>query len=48
MNGSELRAKFDQEWGAWRRFIASNPLTGSWITFAAGAAVVAVAWKLFG
>lgn len=48
MNGTELRAKFDAEWGMFRRFIASNPLTGFWVGVALGAGVVASALKLVG
>ncbi len=48
MNGTELRAKFDQEWGVFRRFIAANPLTGFWIGAMVGAGIIASDWKLFG
>lgn len=34
--GSELRDKFDLKWGRWRKFIAANPLTGTWITLVIG------------
>lgn len=34
--GTELRDKFDREWGAFRRFIASHPLTGFWCGVGAG------------
>lgn len=47
MNGSELRAKFDQEWGLFRRFISSNPLTGFWIGVGFGSGIVAAITKLF-
>lgn len=30
MNGTELKAKFDSEWGAFRKYIAAHPLTGFW------------------
>lgn len=36
MDSSELKAKFDTQWGAFRRFIAANPLTGFWCGVAAG------------
>lgn len=39
MNSTELKAKFDQEWGAFRKFIAAHPLTGFWLGVAAGAAI---------
>ncbi len=41
-------AAAEAKWGMWRQFIAKNPLTGSWISMGAGAAIVAVAWKLLG
>lgn len=34
--GAELREKFDTKWGAFRRFIAANPLTGFWAGVGAG------------
>ena len=42
MNGNDVKILFDTKWGMWRKFISANPLTGSWISFAAGGAVVAV------
>lgn len=39
MDGTQLKAKFDQEWGAFRKFIAANPLTGFWLGVAAGAVI---------
>lgn len=32
----EAKAK----WGSWRKFIAAHPLTGCWISFAAGAVFI--------
>jgi hypothetical protein len=46
MNGTELKALFDTKWGKWRKFIATNPLTGSWISFAAGAGVMLAIIKI--
>lgn len=37
MNGHELRIKFDEEWGIFRKYIAANPLTGFWLGVVAGA-----------
>lgn len=34
LNNAENSAKAG--WGAWRKFIAANPLTGTWIMFAVG------------
>lgn len=48
INGTQIAQKFDQEWGAFRKFIAAHPLTGFWIGSGAGAVVVASLWKLFG
>lgn len=31
-----VREQFEQKWGAWRRFISANPLTGTWIMFGVG------------
>lgn len=36
MTPAELKAKFESDWGAFRRFIASNPLTGFWLGVAGG------------
>lgn len=36
------------KWGMWRKFIAKNPLTGSWISMAVGGGIVGAAWKLIG
>lgn len=47
MNGTQLRAKFDTEWGMFRRFIAANPLTGFWIGVGLGAGVALSLVKLF-
>jgi hypothetical protein len=41
MTSDDLKQKFDNDWGAFRRFIALHPLTGVWIGVAAGAVVVA-------
>jgi hypothetical protein len=46
MTGEELKAKFEQEWGAWRRFISANPLTGSWIAMAIGLVIGEIAGHL--
>lgn len=43
MDSTTLKLKFDAEWGAFRRFIAANPLTGFWTGVAAGAAAVFIA-----
>lgn len=32
----ELAAKFSTEWGVFRRFVASRPLTGFWFGVAIG------------
>lgn len=39
--GAELKQKFDNNWGSWRRFIAANPLTGFWTGVGVGALIVA-------
>lgn len=39
MNGTELRAKFDMEWGVFRRILAAHPLTGFWCALAVGTAL---------
>jgi len=31
-----VRTQFESKWGAWRRFISANPLTGTWITLGVG------------
>lgn len=36
------------KWGMFRKFIASNPLTGFWIGTGFGAAIIGSAWKLLG
>lgn len=36
MNGEELKAKFNSEWGVFRKWIAANPLSGFWVGVAAG------------
>lgn len=46
MNGTQLRAKFDTEWGMFRKFIASNPLTGFWIGMVAGGMIVGVVGRI--
>lgn len=33
----KLAAKFEIEWGGFRRFISANPLTGFWVGAGAGA-----------
>lgn len=30
MTGADLKAKFDTEWGSFRKYIAAHPLTGFW------------------
>lgn len=35
-----LKARFETEWGAFRRYIALNPLSGFWLGVALGGAVV--------
>jgi hypothetical protein len=47
MNGSDLKAKFDSEWGAFRKFIAAHPLTGFWVGVGVGVAA-SFATKLLG
>jgi hypothetical protein len=44
----QFEQRAEQGWGWWRRYIARNPLTGSWISMAVGAALVAGAWRLLG
>lgn len=34
-----VRDKYENEWGAFRRFIAAHPLTGFWCGVAAGFAM---------
>lgn len=36
MNGTELKAKFETEWGTFRKWIAANPLTGFWVGVVVG------------
>ncbi len=47
MNGTELKAKFDSEWGTFRKFIAANPLTGFWIGVGVGLVGGAIIRGLF-
>lgn len=47
MNGAELKEQFDTRWGAFRKFIAANPLTGFWCGVAAGVIGGAVLRGLF-
>ncbi len=47
MNGAELKAKFETEWGAFRKWIAANPLSGFWTGVAAGVVGGAVLRGLF-
>lgn len=30
MDSTQLKTLFDTKWGAFRKFIAANPLTGFW------------------
>lgn len=41
-----VKAKAETQWGAWRRFIAAHPLTGTWIMFAIGIVVGRVSMLL--
>lgn len=36
MTGADLKAKFETEWGVFRKFIAAHPLTGFWIGVVVG------------
>lgn len=36
MNSNDLKEKFENKWGMFRKFIASKPLTGFWIGVGAG------------
>lgn len=38
--GADIKAKFDNEWGSFRKFIAAHPLTGFWIGVVLGGALV--------
>jgi len=40
MSNNDIQAKIASEWGLWRKFIAANPLTGTWIMFAIGMALM--------
>jgi hypothetical protein len=46
MTGEELAHLFENKWGAWRRFISANPLTGSWIAMAIGLVIGEIAGHL--
>lgn len=37
ITGADLAKKFDQEWGAFRKWLAAHPLTGFWCAIVAGA-----------
>jgi hypothetical protein len=42
-----VREKYEHEWGAFRRFIASRPLTGFWCGVAAGFGLrIVLGWLL--
>ena len=43
---SPIRLQFDAKWGAFRRFIAANPLTGFWCGVIFGAFVAALFLRL--
>lgn len=30
MDGTDLKMKFDEQWGSFRKFISLHPLTGFW------------------
>jgi hypothetical protein len=42
MTGDDVKQKFDQEWGAVRRFVSANPGTGVIVSFLAGALIAGI------
>lgn len=47
MTGADLKIKFDEQWGEFRKFIAANPLTGFWAGVVSGALAGALLRGLF-
>lgn len=42
MDYTDFRMKFNNEWGAFRRYISMHPLTGFWIGVSVGVVVGAL------